>query len=272
MTPRLFLTSLLVAGLAAGAAAAQSLSLGGGGEPIDVTADGAIEWAQEEARITAQGNARARQGELTVSAERLSAYYREGAENTEVYRLEAEGEVVIRNREQTARGSRAVYRLDQRRFTLEGAPATLATPTETITAEDGIVYDEAKRVAVAEGNAVVRREGRVLRARRLVANLVPDEAGTLQVRTVEAEGGVSITNGAEVATAERGHYDARSSIATLTGSVKITREQSQLNGGYAEVNLETGVSRLYAGPPGGEGGRVQGLVMPQDVEREDSNR
>ncbi len=52
-------------------------------------------------------------------------------------------------------------------------------------------------------------------------------------------------------------------MAELFGAVKITRGQNQLNGGYAEVNLATGVSRLLAAPPGGVAeGRVRGLLVP----------
>jgi hypothetical protein len=36
-----------------------------------------------------------------------------------------------------------------------------------------------------------------------------------------------------------------------------------LNGGYAEVNLKTGVSRMM-GAPGGGGSRVRGLLLPQE--------
>ncbi len=273
MKPALYALAMMLGGLFPAAAAAQSMALGGDGDPIEVTADGTIEWAQEEARITALGNARAVRGGVAVTAERLSAFYRETDDgDTDVYRLEAEGEVTIATDLETATGRRAVYELDRRRFTLEGAPATLATPTETITAENGIVYDEAERVAVAEGNATVRREGRVLRAQRLTARLEPDAEGALRVGAVDAGGGVTLTNDGEVVSADSGRYDAASSIVTLSGSVKITRDQSQLNGGYAEVNLDTGVSRLYAAPPGAAGGRVQGRLVPQDMETEDSNR
>ena len=50
-------------------------------------------------------------------------------------------------------------------------------------------------------------------------------------------------------------------IARLAGNVRITRGQNQLNGAEAEVNMKTGISRLLAG----DGGRVQGLVVPNDA-------
>jgi len=50
----------------------------------------------------------------------------------------------------------------------------------------------------------------------------------------------------------------------LFGSVKITREDNQLNGEYGEVNLDTGVSRMLSGPPGATGPQpVRGLFSPK---------
>jgi lipopolysaccharide export system protein LptA len=53
-------------------------------------------------------------------------------------------------------------------------------------------------------------------------------------------------------------------FAILTGAVKVTQDQNQLNGEYAEVDLKSGVSRLLGAPPGGEG-KVKGLVLPGSV-------
>ena len=55
-------------------------------------------------------------------------------------------------------------------------------------------------------------------------------------------------------------YDLQLNVATLTGSVRLTRGANQLNGDFAEVNLDTGISRLLARPGGA--GRVSGLLVP----------
>jgi lipopolysaccharide export system protein LptA len=53
-------------------------------------------------------------------------------------------------------------------------------------------------------------------------------------------------------------------VATLVGDVKISRGENQLNGGYAEVNLNTGVSRLLGAPPDSDAkARVRGLLRPR---------
>ena len=50
----------------------------------------------------------------------------------------------------------------------------------------------------------------------------------------------------------------RHRLAQLTGGVKITRGETQLNGERAEVNLNTGRSRLLSG-----GERVKGVFLPK---------
>jgi lipopolysaccharide export system protein LptA len=62
-----------------GVAAAQPLDLTQGG-PITVTAHDNIEWHQAEQEVIALGDARAVRGNVTVTADRLIAYYRKKAE------------------------------------------------------------------------------------------------------------------------------------------------------------------------------------------------
>ena len=68
----------------------------------------------------------------------------------------------------------------------------------------------------------------------------------------------------EFASGDRGVYYVDREFATLTGSVKITREDNQLNGEYAEIDMKAGISRLLPGPPGSTStARVRGLLMPK---------
>src|SRR5262249_39691468 len=96
------------------------------------------------------------------------------------------------------------------------------------------------------------------------------DAGKQSLKRVEALGNVVITTPTEVARGNRGDYDADTQVATLTGNVRLTRGDNQLNGDRAEVNMKTGISTLLAGdgrPAAGqtnpaEGKRVRVLLMP----------
>jgi lipopolysaccharide export system protein LptA len=89
------------------------------------------------------------------------------------------------------------------------------------------------------------------------------EAGGLQLKRIDAEGNVEVSSPAEVGRGTTGTYDVATGIATLTGDVRISRGQNQLNGEFAEVNMNTGVSKVRAAPAANAArDRVRGLLVP----------
>jgi lipopolysaccharide export system protein LptA len=316
MRPALALSALL---LLAAPAASQELGLTGEG-PIEVLADGAIEWRRNEQVVIASGNARAIRGGTTVFADRLIARYRSrggegrapgqgapqgaaqqaafGSGGGEIWRLEADGRVRIVSGENRAEGDRAVYDLDRRVLVLTGRALRLTNGRDVVTAKDAIEYWVDRRMAVARGGATVTSPDRQLDAETLVAYfreegqgraaparpaaqeqgqghgqgqargqgaapsaLLAPGAGRLD--RVEAFGNVLIRTATESVRGDRGVYTPETGIAQVAGNVGITRGQNHLSGAVAEVNLQTGVSRLIPAP----GGRVAGLLVPEERNR-----
>ena len=244
-----------------GAAIAQGVGLPGqsGDKPIEINAEQGIEWQQRNKAYIARGNARAAQGDVAVHADVLTAYYRAtDAGGTEIWRIDAEENVRIVTPTQRAYGDKAVYDVDNGVLVLTGR-VRLETETDLITARDSIEYWEKRNLAVARGNAVAIRGESRLRADLLTAHFAKDQNGKARVRQVDAFDNIVITTPDEIVRSSRGIYDVESGIATLTGSVKITRGTDQLNGAYAEVNLNTGVSRIFGRGRGG----VQGIFTPE---------
>jgi lipopolysaccharide export system protein LptA len=230
--------------------------------PIEITAEGGIEWNRNAKTYTARGAAQARRGDLSVSADTLTAHYREGAEGgSEIYRLEAVGNVRLASQSAVVTGDLAVYDVTSRTMTVTGQSLKLETPTDVLTAKDRLEYSDRTREASAHGDVAVVREGQRLDAEHVLA---PGAAGDLALSKVEATGNVRIATPREFVRADRGTYDVEKQFAILTGGVKVTQDQNQLNGEYAEVDLKTGVSRLLGAPPGGSG-KVKGLVLPGSV-------
>jgi lipopolysaccharide export system protein LptA len=86
--------------------------------PVDFSAD-RIELQDRADRVLLTGNVAVRQGDMTMSAARMTvAYTRAGT--TDVNRLDASGGVVVNSPTQTARGSIAIYDLDHRLITMLG--------------------------------------------------------------------------------------------------------------------------------------------------------
>jgi len=237
-------------------------------EPLEINADEGIEWQRDNKVYIARGNARAAQGEIELFADTLTAFYREGADgSTEIYQVDADGEVRIVSPKETAYGDHATYLVDTGVFTLTGGDIRLVAEQDTLTARDSLEYFERERYAVARGDAVATREDKRIRADTLTAHFEESAKGKLEIQRVDAEGSVQISTSTEFASGDRGVYYVPREFATLSGSVKITRDDNQLNGEYAEVNMKTGVSRLLGAPPGRESGadsdtRVRGLIVP----------
>jgi lipopolysaccharide export system protein LptA len=236
-----------------------------GQQPIEITAEGGIEWNRNAKTYVARGAAQARRGDLAVSADTLTAHYREKPDGgSEIYQLEAVGSVRLASQSAVVTGDRAVYDVAGRTMTVTGQALKLETPTDVLTAKDRLEYSDRTREASAHGEVTVVREGQRLEAEHMVATLAPGSAGELALSKVEATGNVRIATPREFVRADRGTYDVEKQFAVLTGGVKVTQDQNQLNGEYAEVDLKSGVSRLLGAPPGGEG-KVKGLVLPGAV-------
>ena len=253
-----------------GGGSAQSLNIGGANSqsPMEIFADEGIEWEQERKVFTARGNARAVRGEVEVTADLLRAYYREKpGGGSDIWRLDAEGKVKVASPGETAFGDAAIYDVDNAILVLTGRKVRFVTAEDEITADRQLEYWETKQMAVARGNAYAIRGERRLRADVLAAHFRPHE-GKTRVHKVEAFDNVYVVLENDTVTADRAIYNVESGIATLTGSVKITRGENQLNGCVAEVNLGSGASTLKGCEGAGKGqGRVHGLIVPDQVRK-----
>lgn len=86
--------------------------------PVDVAAD-RIELQDRSDRAVLTGNVNVKQGDLNLTAQRLTvAYSRAGG--TQIQRLDAAGGVTVRSPSETARGEFAIYDLDRRLITMLG--------------------------------------------------------------------------------------------------------------------------------------------------------
>jgi lipopolysaccharide export system protein LptA len=302
--PRIW-PGLALAALCGAPAFAQALDVGGAPgappQPIQITASQGIEWHQAQEVVIANGNAKAVRGAVTVTADQLIAHYRKkpGAKpapaaaggaasedplnqgDSELYELDAVGNVHIYTATDNAWGDKAVYSLDSDVLVLTGKHLKLTTPHDVITAKDAIEYYSAQRKAVARGNAlIVADDGRSIAADTLVGYLAPPAAApgspapaaapapadaldqqTGQLRRVDAIGHVVIHTPTDTATGDTGVYLPQTGQARLGGDVHIIRGPNELTGSDALMNTKTGVATLLAGP----GGQVAGTVVPQSA-------
>lgn len=258
-----FALSLGFAGVVSGAAPAPAqnmLNSGSGSDAVEIEADNGIEWLRSQQVYHARGNAVARRSGVDVHADELSAYYHDTQDggNQQIYRMDANGHVVIVSGDTKAYGDKGVYYVDKHVAVLVGNNLHVDSPKAKITAKESLEYWEVRDLAVARGDATVTKEDNKLRAGVLTAYIRPDpKTGKKDVRRIDATGGVHISTKTEIVRGKEGVYDVVNEIATVCGNVKITRGDSQLNGECAQVNMKTGRSELKGGA-----GKVKGLLFP----------
>ncbi|MEM6490347.1 MAG: LptA/OstA family protein [Pseudomonadota bacterium] len=258
------IAAILMALLPPFGAAAQGLGLfaGEGDDPIEIDASEGIEWRRDEQLYLARGDARATRGDVTVEADVLIARYRDAPDGgTEIFRLDAVGNVQIYSPNERAVGDNGVYDVDEGVLVLTGSNLRFTTPTDVITARDSLEYWERRRAAVARGNAVVRRDPEIVSAETLQAFFTDGAGGGEEVERVEGFNRVCVFNGRDVARGAVGRYNRATEFAELEGDVVLTSGESVLRGERAEIDFRTGVSRLVA-----EGGRVRGRIVQRDDE------
>ena len=238
-------------------------------QPLEINADDGIEWNRNDKTYIARGNARAASGDVEVLADVLTAYYREPAEgeqgDTEIYLLEATGNVRINSPEGSVYGDRGRYKLDEQVFVMTGNDLRLVSKDDVVTARDSLEYWEGQRKAVARGQAHATHEDKQIKADMLTANFQENAQGDLEVHRIDAVGNVEIFTAKEYARGREGTYYVDREVATLEGEVKITQGDNQLDGNYAEVNMATGISTLLGQRPGSTEPpkQVKALVLPR---------
>jgi lipopolysaccharide export system protein LptA len=236
--------------------------------PIEVQAETGIEWDRPKQIIIARGKARAVRGDLTVTADVLTAHYLPRDDGTiEVWRLDADGNVKIVSPSDTATADAATYDVTDGLLVLtrpRGGPRVrVVTSGGEVTADNRIDYARPTRVLVARGNAEAKQPEQRLQGDVITAHLREDGSGRARFEQVDAEGNVDVVTPDERIRAQRGRYDGPTDTAIFTGAVQIFRGESVLNGCRAEFDLATGFSKLLpCANATGDKARVRGVIMP----------
>ncbi len=188
----------------------------------------------------------------------------DGTGGSEVWRVTADGNVDIFTPTQHAYGDHGDYNIDDKVVVLTGDHLKMTTPQDIVTARDTLEYWEDKHQAVARGNAVAIRAEKRIQADTLVADFAENKQKQMVIQVAHGYDHVVLTTPTEVVTGDRADYVIETGIVTVTGSVKINRAGNQIDGNYAVVNLNTGISKVLSAPTGKPGDRqVKGLFVPQ---------
>jgi lipopolysaccharide export system protein LptA len=125
-------------------------------------------------------------------------------------------------------------------------------------AADRIEVQDRSDRAVFAGNVHVRQASLTLDTERLTVAYT--SSGGVQIRRLDASGGVTVKSPSETARGNFGIYDLDRKLITLVGAVQLNRGGSQINGQRLTIDLNSGRAVVDGGPAGvgQSGGRVTG--------------
>lgn len=232
--------------------------------PVTISAGKSLEWDRTGKAYTARQNVIVTHGAATLRSDLLVARYAGGKSETDIKTLEATGDVVIDSAPYTAYGDRAVYDVASGNAVLTGSALRITSGDDLLTARDRLEYDGKSNVMTARGAAKVVHGENTLFADTVSAWFEKDAKGKTAARKVTATGGVTIKTPKETATGDQGVYDLVTQQAVLTGKVRVLQGQNWLEGARADVDMNTGISRLSGGNGKAGDGRVTGVFYPKE--------
>lgn len=136
-----------------------------------------------------------------------------------------------------------------------------------VTADRIEVQDRSDR-AIFAGNVHVTQAELTLETPRLTVAYSGGQSGgnNVQIRRLDAAGGVVVKSPSETASGDFGIYDLDRKLITLIGNVQLSRQNDRVSGARLVIDLDSGRAVVDGGPPGvnQSGGRVTGhFTVPQ---------
>ncbi len=119
--------------------------------PVDFSAD-RIELQDRSDRAVLTGNVDVRQGDMTLNANRVTIAYT-SVNQTQVDRMDASGDVVLKSRTETARAQFGIYDLQKRLITMIGG-VVLSRPGQGDTRGGRLLFNLNTGIATMDGGAV----------------------------------------------------------------------------------------------------------------------
>lgn len=132
-----------------------------------------------------------------------------------------------------------------------GMKADTSAPVEV--ASDSLSVNQGDGSAVFTGNVVIGQGEMRLSADKVTVEYA--EGGQNRIRSLHAEGGVTLVSGADAAEAREAVYDVEAGNVTMTGDVVLTQGRNALTGDRVVVNLASGTAQVD--------GRVRSVLQPE---------
>ena len=224
-------------------------------ENLEIEASGFLEWNQQNKTYSANENAMATQGDRTIKADEIIAFY-ESEEDRSITRIEAKGSVTFQDGVDSGYTDNLVYTTQTQTIILSGSKNYLESEQFTAESASKIEFFQVEGKLSLLNKAVISlSDNREIQAEQIDLELIEGN----QIKSMNARGNVKLTEeSGRIAYANSAVYNAETEDTTLTDSVEIIDGDNLLRGEKAIINMVSGYSKILAG---GENKRVTGKLI-----------
>ena len=126
-----------------------------------------------------------------------------------------------------------------------------------INSPEGAQIDQTQKILTTMGKTTIYHQGNVLKADKMIAYYTNDKNN--QIEKIVATGNVSVENGKQKMTGDKGTYTPSSKKIFMEGNVVLSQGSNMIKGDKATLDLKTGESDLKAT------GRIKGQLIPDQL-------
>ena len=144
-----------------------------------------------------------------------------------------------------------------------------AGETVIVTSQKGLEVRQTEKTLTAKGNAVLTRADNQLYADKIIGFYEEVTRGKYELQSIKAVGHVKIVTPTETITGNDAFYNMVTEKAFITGAVHVERQEGEMSGDRAVVDMKKGSSQLEVDRKlPNTGGRVRGILLPTQIKKD----
>ena len=193
--------------------------------PVEIYAEDSIEWHKNEKKYLAQETLEPSSGSMSLTSDRIEAFYDEKEESDmDIKLIKAHNKVVITDKKlKIVGGKLAEYNLKKDYFSIFGQKLLLTSENNRLKSNNKMEYWRQKGIAIATGNATtIKGTEFIIKSEKLVW-YVDEVEEKMNVKKILGFNNVSIRTNNEVAFSDKALYNKENGICKLFGNVKLQR-------------------------------------------------
>lgn len=219
---------------------------------IVITAEKQVDVYQEENKVVAVGDAVAVKDNITVKAQKLTAFFEkkqnnDGTETNAIDKMYADDQASLHMEKADVYGDSIEYNVTEDFMLVKGKPAVVQNNKAKVSATESIIYYPTLSKAVAKGNVIADNGKNKIFSDVMETYFKKDKNGEMTLERVEIPKNPKILTDNGNVKAKSGIYYPDQGMVYMYDDVVITQNGNTLKGDKAETNLNTGVSRILSG-------------------------